>query len=148
MKTLHVSVNSRIASYRKRDGGIICGNSDYVVKFAFDEEWDSHQKKTVRFIYNGIVSDVHFEGDTVAVPILRNVRTLEVGVYAGNLQTTTPARIPCVKSILCGAGAPPASIPGTPTLPTVTAADNGKILQVVDGVWTAVEIPNAEEVSV
>ena len=33
-------------------------------------------------------------------------------------------------------------------VPEVTASDNGKLLQVVNGVWTAVEIPYAEEVSV
>ena len=32
-------------------------------------------------------------------------------------------------------------------LPTVTEADNGKILTVVNGVWTAVALPNAEEAS-
>lgn len=30
-------------------------------------------------------------------------------------------------------------------LPSVTEADNGKILMVVDGVWQAVALPNAEE---
>ena len=32
-------------------------------------------------------------------------------------------------------------------LPAVTEADNGKILTVVDGVWTAIALPNAEEAS-
>lgn len=32
-------------------------------------------------------------------------------------------------------------------IPTVTSDDNGKILRVVDGVWAAVTIPNANEVS-
>lgn len=32
-------------------------------------------------------------------------------------------------------------------LPAVTEADNGKILMVVDGVWAAVALPNAEEAS-
>lgn len=32
-------------------------------------------------------------------------------------------------------------------LPVVTTADNGKLLKVVNGVWTAVSIPNAEEAS-
>lgn len=32
-------------------------------------------------------------------------------------------------------------------LPTVAAADNGKILRVVDGAWAAVELPNAENMS-
>ena len=33
-------------------------------------------------------------------------------------------------------------------LPSVTTNDNGKLLQVVDGVWVAVEIPFAEGESV
>ena len=32
-------------------------------------------------------------------------------------------------------------------LPTVTASDNGKFLRVVDGLWAAASIPNAEEAS-
>lgn len=32
-------------------------------------------------------------------------------------------------------------------LPGVTAEDNGKILGVVEGVWTSVSIPKAEEAS-
>jgi len=36
-------------------------------------------------------------------------------------------------------------MPGS--LPTVTTEDNGKLLQVVDGSWAAVALPNAEEAS-
>ena len=31
------------------------------------------------------------------------------------------------------------------TVPTVTSADNGKFLRVVNGVWAAASIPSAEE---
>ena len=34
-----------------------------------------------------------------------------------------------------------------PTLPAVTDEDNGKLLQVVDGVWTAVAITDGNEVA-
>lgn len=107
MKTLHVNVNNRIAVYSRRNGAVICGNSDYVIKFSFDAEWEAHPTKTARFIYNGIAIDKVFEGDTVAVPLIRNAELAAVGVFAGDLKTTTPALIPCVKSILCEDGLPP-----------------------------------------
>lgn len=107
MKTLHVNVNNRIAVYSRRNGAVVCGNSDYVIKFSFDAEWEAHPTKTARFIYNGIAIDKVFEGDTVAVPLIRNAELAAVGVFAGDLKTTTPALIPCVKSILCEDGLPP-----------------------------------------
>lgn len=106
VKTLHVTVNNKIASYWQRDGVIVCGNSDYVIEFTFDSEWDDHQIKTARFITASGFSDVVFEGTSVAVPIIQNTTSLTVGVFSGNLKTTTPAVIPCMKSILCGEGVP------------------------------------------
>lgn len=88
---------------------IVCGNSDYTITFNFDAEWGAGTK-TARFVYirDGAVmhEDVVFSGSTVAVPILDNVREVRVGVYAGNLQTSTPVVIPCECSIRCGTGAP------------------------------------------
>lgn len=87
---------------------IICGNSDYTIEFAFDEEWAELETKTARFVYvqNGAVKheDQIFTGNTVAVPILINTRLVRIGVFAGNLRTTTPAMVPCVGSILCNGG--------------------------------------------
>ena len=92
---------------------VICGNSDYNITFNFDEEWAEVTKKTARFVYTfgGKVwyKDVDFTGDTVAVPVFTNIVEVRVGVYAGNLRTTTPVRIPCEKSILCD-GAQPSDI--------------------------------------
>lgn len=105
-KTLHISVVDKIATYCQRDGTIVCGNSDYVIEFTFDSEWDNHPTKTARFISGGAYVDVVFEGNTVAVPIQRDVLALAVGVYSGNLVTTTPALISCQKSILCEDGLP------------------------------------------
>ena len=90
---------------------IICGNSDYTIRFTFDEEWLDQPAKTARFkwVRNGVVetADVVFTGSTVAVPVLSNITAVQVGVYAGELQTTTPARVPCIRSILCGGGTHP-----------------------------------------
>ena len=85
---------------------IVCGNSDYNVVFTFDEAWDAYDVKTARFVYTSKGAqqymDVVFEGNSCAVPILSGVSEVFVGVYAGNLTTTTPARIYCKQSILCG----------------------------------------------
>lgn len=89
---------------------IVCGNSGYTIKFTFDDEWKLLSAKTARFVYvqDGKVKyiDVVFTGFTVAVPVMANTKEVQVGVFAGNLQTTTPARIPCEPSIRCGTGAP------------------------------------------
>lgn len=106
MIDLHVSVINKIAAYQQRDGAIVCGNSDYRIKFIFDEEWGAHEKKTARFIWGGQFQDVEFTGDTCPVPILSGVTLCEVGVYAGELCTTTSAFIGCKPSILCQSATP------------------------------------------
>ena len=89
---------------------IVCENSDYTVAFAFDAEWAGRDTKTARFVYvqDGAVkyTDVVFIGNTVDVPTLTNIREVRVGVFSGDLCTTTPATIPCELSIRCGTGAP------------------------------------------
>ena len=102
MPILHISVYEKIASYQKRDGDIVCGNSDYLIEFTFDDEWEDYPTKTARFIWNGKYYDSEFTGNTCAVPIIKDAELLEVGVFAGDLQTTTRAQIDCKSSILCG----------------------------------------------
>lgn len=89
---------------------IVCGNSDYKIHFTFDEEWENRDPKTARFVYrrDGAVRyiDIVFTGDTVTAPVLFNTKAVQVGVFAGDLQTSTPARIPCELSVRCGTGAP------------------------------------------
>ena len=106
-KTITISVEDKIA-VKTNDVNYICGNSDFVIEFDFDEEWSAHEYKTARFTHNGAYSDVIFRGSRCAVPIMSNVLTFGVGVFAGNLQTTTPAFIDAKKSILCSGGVPAA----------------------------------------
>jgi len=101
VKDLHITVKNKIATFQSRDGDIVCGNNDYQVIFTFDAEWDDYSTKTARFIWNGQYTDVVFTGTTVTVPIIMNTTLCTVGVYAGDLRTTTPAFIGCRKSILC-----------------------------------------------
>lgn len=106
MTTKRITVNNRVATYRKVDGAIICGNSDYVIAFTFDSEWDGVSKKTARFIWGGQYFDVEFEGTQCTAPVIDNATEVEVGVYAGDLRTTTSAVIDCLPSILSGGQQP------------------------------------------
>lgn len=103
---LYVDVVNKIATFQKRGGRIVCGNSDYKIKFSFDSEWDSYTKKTVRFIWGGQYTDVDITGDMCDVPVLYDTAEVEVGVYAGDLKTTTSAFIGCYRSILCEVAKP------------------------------------------
>lgn len=105
-----VSVHRKIA---RNEGKLtyVCGNSDYVIEFSFDEDWDGLDVKTARFISNGTVADVVFTGNRCEMPVISNTYTIEVGVFSGNLKTTTPAVIMATKSILCGEGVPADPMP-------------------------------------
>lgn len=86
---------------------LVCGNSDYIIEFTFDAEWDEYQTKTARFIFDDrSYTDVVFSGTQCPVPVLRDTHDVIVGVYVGNLRTTTPAFLHAQRSILCGCGAP------------------------------------------
>lgn len=98
---INVSVENKIAT-KTDDTEYVCSNSVYVVKFVFDSEWDAYDTKTARFSYNGGYIDIVFTGTECHVPIISDTYFFNIGVYAGNLHTTTPARVPCKKSILCG----------------------------------------------
>ena len=100
MTEIHISVRNKIATASKRCHDIICSNSDYEVVFTFDAEWDEHNEKTARFIYGGLYTDVKFTGNRCPVPIIMNTTRCHIGVYAGNLKTTTDAIVDCRTSIL------------------------------------------------
>lgn len=105
MKTIDIVVRDKIA-HASRDALYICGNSDFVVAFDFDEEWAEYTTKTARFTWNGQYEDVIFDGNECPVPIISDAHSFKVGVFAGNLRTTTPAYVPAKKSILCDGGVP------------------------------------------
>ena len=110
MKILNIIIREKIATNPNPEERIVCDNSDYSIKFDFDEEWEEHHIKTARFIFNGSVAEIIFEGDTVNVPKIINAPFVAVGVFAGDLRTTTAAYIKCDLSVLSQDG-PPADPP-------------------------------------
>lgn len=107
MNTIKVAVRNKIAT-KTDDTEYICGNSDFVVVFEFDPEWNKFNAKTARFAYEGKYQDVVFTGNECPVPVISGTHRIRVGVFAGDLHTTTPAYIPAKKSILCDSGTPEA----------------------------------------
>ena len=85
---------------------IVCGNSDYECEFLFDEEWNEHNIKTARFKTCNGYNDVIFEGNVCPMPIISNAKIVWVGVFAGELSTSTPAIAHCRASILDGEDVP------------------------------------------
>lgn len=102
--TINIEVQNKIAKRSDPKAFIVCGNSDYTIKFTFDEEWEEHEVKTARFYSNGEPEDVVFKGDECPVPVMERADGVFVGVFAGDLRTTTKAYIPCERSILCLGG--------------------------------------------
>lgn len=103
---ISISIRDKIAR-RTNDQAYVCGNSDFVVDFDFDAQWDQHEYKTARFICDdSTYVDQVFSGSQCQVPVLSNTHGIRVGVFAGNLNTTTSAYVPAKKSILCASGTP------------------------------------------
>lgn len=101
MKKINIVINNRVAQ-TLHQCKVVCGNTDYKVVFDFDAEWSAFDTKTARFIWNGHHTDVNFKGNTCKLPKIFNAKEVKVGVYAGDLRTTTAAKIVCEKSIFSG----------------------------------------------
>lgn len=111
MPHISMMVKDKIVTKTDREE-YVCGNSDFVAKFDFDAEWDTCSTKTARFVphsvgvHSGNYIDIVFSGAECAIPIINDADYLDIGVFAGNLHATTPARVPCKKSILSDTGYP------------------------------------------
>ena len=101
MPNINITVREKIA-HTISDTCIVCGNSDYVAVFDFDAEWDAYEVKTARFIWGGTFTDVAFMGNECPVPVIPDAVSVLVGVYAGDLHTTTAAAVGVRRSILGG----------------------------------------------
>ena len=75
-----IEVKNKIASYTGTDM-IVCGNSDYKIKFSFDEEWGECQAKRARFSYvrkgREVAVAITVAGLSVAVFLILDVHTVE-----------------------------------------------------------------------
>ena len=91
------------------DVELVCGNSDYRVIFEFDEDWAKYNAKTALFVFGDTTVEVPFTGNIItekdAVAIEKATKCY-IGVFTGDLITTTKAEIKCLTSIRDIAGKP------------------------------------------
>ena len=92
---------------------IVCNNSDYVVRFVLDSEWDALALRTMRIVYDSYThTDIAFSGDTVALPTIIDRTSIGIGLYSGDIHTSTCAMFDCERSVMgknSHAIAPPSS---------------------------------------
>lgn len=105
LNVIEVEIKNKKA-VRTNETAYVCDNSDFTVVFSFDEEWNEFDIKTARFAYDDKYQDIVFTGSECPMPIISNTKLISVGVFAGDLHTTTPAVVVANKSILGASGTP------------------------------------------
>lgn len=104
MPDIHITVRNRIAQ-ANGDPEIVCGNSDYTAVFDFDAEWVAYSQKTLRTVWRDTETgrlvhiDTLFTGNSAVLPPVWRTNQVLIGVYAGDIHTTTAARVPCIGCI-------------------------------------------------
>lgn len=112
-KQLLIEVRDKIAKVKSKNFNLVGGNSDYNVVFDFDEDWENVNPKTAVFVF-GKEEPIYsvFDGNTCKGVAINGASMCLIGVFAGDIKTTTPAMVECVyRSILDEAN-------GTPQPPT------------------------------
>lgn len=62
---------------------IVCGNSNYILKFIFGDQWQKCNHKVAIFVINGNNLAVDFEGDECVVPVLPNASCMFISLISG-----------------------------------------------------------------
>lgn len=91
---------------------VVCDNSDYTVVWQLDEEWVQFESRTMQVNYkDGTYERVLFTGNTCALPALPVPGPVHVGLFAGDIHTTRPARLLAVRSATTDSGEERDSMP-------------------------------------
>lgn len=143
---IKISVKNKRAS---GDGTVIvCGNNDYRAVFELDEEWSAYPNKTMRVgMRNGKYVDVEFEGSFCPIPVIRKRPWIAIGLFAGDLHTSTPAMFRCTECIT-DRDTEPLEQSGEPELKTLTIklGDTTEIYEYSGVSDKLIEIKDASEV--
>lgn len=91
---------------------VVCDNSDYTVVWQLDEEWAQFESRTMQVNYkDGTYERVLFTGDSCALPAIPVKDWFYIGLFAGDIHTTRPARLLAVRSATTDSGEERDSMP-------------------------------------
>lgn len=105
MPEIRITVENKIAVAEK-DAEIVCDNSDYVAVFCLDEEWKEHDLKTMVVSWGEEKRTIVFTGDTAEIPVITDTARVAIGIFAGNIRTSTSAVVKCRRSARSDGGTP------------------------------------------
>ena len=98
MPIINITVKGKVASSDTK--AIVNGNSDYAVNWVLDGEWADYDTKTMRVrFFDGSVINSIFSGTSCSLPVITETCMIEIGLFAGDLITSTPAVINCIRCI-------------------------------------------------
>ena len=82
---------------------IVCGNNDYTLTLDLDSEWANLTDKVAHFEFwnKGVLeyTNKQFSGTTCSVPIFYDIDAVDIVIYAGDIHTGAPVRIPCIRTV-------------------------------------------------
>ena len=96
--TIDIEIRNKVATL-STETQLVCGNNDYEVVFDFDEAWSDYPLKTALFVFGDDSIAKVFEGNICEGVAIEGATECAIGVFAGDLKTTTGAFIVCVPSI-------------------------------------------------
>lgn len=105
IKPIVIKVTDKVPELVSGPEYVVCDNSDYTVIWQLDEEWAQFEHRTMQVNYqDGTYKRVLFTGDTCALPAIPVRGPVYVGLFAGDIHTTRPARLLAVRSATTDSG--------------------------------------------
>lgn len=105
IEPIMIKVTDKVPELVSGPDYVVCDNSDYTVAWQLDEEWAQFEHRTMQVNYqDGTYERVLFTGSRCTLPAIPVRGPVHVGLFAGDIHTTRPARLLAVRSATTDSG--------------------------------------------
>lgn len=105
IEPIMIKVTDKVPELVSGPDYVVCDNSDYTVVWQLDEEWAQFEHRTMQVNYkDGTYERVLFTGSSCTLPAIPVSGPVHVGLFAGDIHTTRPARLLAVRSATTDSG--------------------------------------------